>query len=71
MRDALEATQVALVLFSEEFFERGATKGELAVLMERHARHRVQLLPVFLRLGVEECKRRMRGVLGEGVRAGS
>ena len=34
--------------------------------MERHARHRVQLLPVFLRLTVEDCKQRMRGVLGEG-----
>ena len=32
MQDAMEASQVALVLFSEEFFERPATKGELKVL---------------------------------------
>ena len=31
MHEAMESTQVALVLFSEEFFERPATKGELKV----------------------------------------
>lgn len=32
MQDAMESTQVALVLFSEEFLQRPTTKGKLKVL---------------------------------------
>ena len=53
---AMETTQVAVILFSTEFFRRPATKSELKLLLERQRQRRAELLPVFLRLTVEECK---------------
>lgn len=66
MNAAMETAAVAVLLFSAEFFEREATVAELRVLVRRHELERVQLLPVFLRMRVEECKRRMAAVLGRG-----
>ena len=66
MQAAMESTAVAVVLFSAEFFERAATGAELRLLTARHALHRVQLLPVFLRMRVEDCKRRVADTLGQG-----
>ena len=66
MQAALESTHVALVLFSTEFFERSATIAELETIMERHARYRLMFLPVFLRLTVEDCKRKLASLLNRG-----
>ena len=63
---AMESTAVAVLLFSPEYFERSATKEELQFLHSRHARHHVQLLPVFLRMTVEECKRSLAAVIAPG-----
>lgn len=68
MQAAMESTHIALLLFSTEFFERGATIGELEVLLERHRRSRVQLFPVFLRLTVEECTEKLAELLHTGGR---
>ena len=67
MQQALESTQVALLLFSKEFFLRSATMSELKLLLERHKQRRAQLLPVFLRLTVEECKIELRSLRQPGV----
>ena len=69
MHAAMESTAVAVLLFSAEFFERTATGAELQVLTARHALHRVQLLPVFLRMRVEDCKRSLADLLGQGASA--
>ena len=66
MRAAMESTAVAILLFSAEFFQRPATEKELQVLMDRRALNRVQLLPVFLRMQVDDCKQIMAGILGQG-----
>jgi hypothetical protein len=55
MLAAMRSSRVGLVLLSQEFFERDATKEELTVLLERKDLQRLYLLPVFLRLTVEEC----------------
>ena len=69
MRAAMESTHVAVLLLSPEFFQRTATKGELEVLLERYTLHHVQLLPVFLRLTVEGCRREMMSLCGPGAHA--
>lgn len=69
MQAAMESTHVAVLLLSAEFFQRSATKGELEVLLDRHRLHRVQLLPVFLRMRVEDCKRHLAEALGQGAAA--
>ena len=69
MQRAMETTQVAVLLFSTEFFRRSATKRELRVLLDRQQQHHVQLLPVFLRLTVEDCKRAMRFLYWTGAHA--
>ena len=66
MQAAMESTHVALVLFSTEFLEQSATIAELETIMERHARYRLMFLPVFLRLTVEDCKRKLASLLGRG-----
>jgi hypothetical protein len=66
---AMESTAVAVLLFSVEFFERGAPVAELRLLAGRHALHRVQLLPVFLRMRVEDCRRCLAKTLGQGAPA--
>ena len=66
MQAAIESTHVALVLFSTEFFERSATISELERILDRHARGHVMFLPVFLRLTVEDCKRKLASLLGRG-----
>ena len=63
---AMKSTAIAVVLFSAEFFVRDATKAEVEVLMARLAQHHVQLLPVFLRITVEDCKRSLAHLLGKG-----
>ena len=63
---AADSTAVAVLLFSPEYFERPATRAELKQLIARHDRHHVELLPVFLRLSVEECNVRTAAELGEG-----
>ena len=69
MQAAMESTHVAVLLLSTEFFCRSATKHELALLLDRHREHRVQLLPVFLRLTVEDCQREMSTLCGPGAHA--
>ena len=66
MQAAMESTHVAVLLLSNEFFHRSATKGELEVLLGRHRQHLVQLLPVFLRLTVEDSKEKMESLYGPG-----
>ena len=66
MEAAMESTAVAVLLLSPEFFERKATVAELKALALRHEQNRVQLLPVFLRMRVEECEQKMAAVLGQG-----
>ena len=61
---AMNSTAVGLLLFSKDFFERQATLRELRVLYSRHASHRVQLLPVFLRMRVEDCRHILEDKLG-------
>ena len=69
LQGAMQSAAVAVVLFSAEYFERAATDAELRELSARHALNRVQLLPVFLRLSVEDCKRRLANILGPGALA--
>ena len=64
MDAALKSASVGLLLFSEEFFVRDACIAELRALMDRKAKNRVQLLPVFLRMSVKDCKQRVAAVLG-------
>ena len=66
MQDALQSAQVALLLFSSDFLKRTATMSELKLLLERHAAHRVELLPVFLRMTVKECKEKLSSLLQPG-----
>ena len=65
--DALQTTNIAVVLFSNEYFERPACREELKVLMSRYAQHRMQLLPVYLRLTKKQCKPQSSSVLGKGM----
>ena len=69
MQAAIESTHVAVLLLSNEFFRRPATRGELDLLLDRHRLHRVQLLPVFLRLTVEDCQRELTALYGAGAQA--
>ena len=66
MQKAMEESQVALLLFSNDFFRRDATRWELEFLLTHHAEHRVQLLPVFLRMTVAEAKLELASVRGAG-----
>ena len=66
---ALQSTAVAVLLFSAETFERVATGAELRALVAQHALRRVRLLPVFLRMRVEDCKRSLANILGQGASA--
>jgi hypothetical protein len=52
---AMQSSRVGLLLLSPEFFERTATLGELEVLFARKSYRHIDLLPVFLRVTVEEC----------------
>ena len=63
---AINTSAIAVLLFSTEYFERECPRKELKMFIERHALHRVLLLPVFLRLRVEECNRRAADVLQQG-----
>ena len=66
MQQALESTQLVILLFSKEYFSRLASMSELKLLWERHVLHEVQLLPVFLSMTVEECKRELSSILQPG-----
>ena len=66
MKAAMQSAAVGVLLFSAEFFSRQATLVELQLLVDRHALKRVRLLPVFLRMQVEECKRSVATVLRRG-----
>ena len=66
---AIETTAVAVLLLSTEYFEREATAEELQALYARHAQHRVQLLPVFLRMSEEDCKCSLAAVMAQGTSA--
>ena len=50
METAMESSHVAVQLLSEDLFSRTATNEELMLLLRRHRRCRLKLLPVFLRL---------------------
>jgi hypothetical protein len=54
MAEAMKSSRVGLLLLSPEFFERSATKEELAVLLERKGNKHIDLLPVFLRMTADE-----------------
>ena len=69
LQAALESTHVAVLLLSADFFSRAATRHEMAVLLDRHARHHVILLPVFLRITTGDCKQEMMKLYGEGAHA--
>jgi hypothetical protein len=66
MDHAMNHSQLALILYSHEFFQREATIGELRHLVARQRNQRIQLLPVFLRVTVEEAKDHLVEILGEG-----
>jgi hypothetical protein len=55
MVDAMNSSRVGLLLLSREFFQRTATREELAILLERKGLQRIKLLPVFLRMTTQEC----------------
>ena len=66
MQKAIEESQVGMLLFSNDFFTRTATRGELEFLLKRHKEHRIQLLPVFLRMTVEAAKKKLASIRGAG-----
>lgn len=63
---AIDSTAIAVMLFSPEFFERDAPKAELKQILARHARDQLVVLPVFLRMRVEECNRKAAVVMEQG-----
>ena len=70
MQRAMETSRVAVILFSKEFFRRTATMRELRLLLERHRLRRAELLPVFLRVTVEECMGELTSLLQPGAPQG-
>jgi hypothetical protein len=59
MTAAMKSSRMGLLLLSREFFERTATKDELAILFERQGLKRITLLPVFLHMTTDECEERL------------
>ena len=56
MEAAVRSTQIAVVLLSEEFFQREAPQQELRWFLEGGRQRRNALVPVFLGITVERCQ---------------
>ena len=66
MLQAIESTEVAVLLLSKEYFKKVTAMSELTLLLERHALRNVQLLPVFLRMTLQECEGELSTLLQPG-----
>ena len=56
MEAAVRSTQIAVVLLSEEFFQREAPLQELRWFLEGYKQNRNNVMPVFLGITVERCE---------------
>ena len=67
VRHGMRTSRVVVLLFSWEYFQLASAKEEMRDLLDQYALQRVRLLPVFLRIPVEDCKRQMTRLLGRGM----